>query len=121
MLQIVDKSECCGCTACASICPHDAISMLPDELGFKYPNIDLLKCTNCGLCERVCSFNREYDTHLNLKEPIICGVRHKDIHQVEKSQSGAAYIPFTDWIINKGGIIYGVGYENILLLLIKEL
>lgn len=31
------KSECSGCTACASGCPHDAIEMRPDALGFLYP------------------------------------------------------------------------------------
>ena len=29
MIQITDKSQCCGCTACASICAHDAIMMQP--------------------------------------------------------------------------------------------
>lgn len=32
-----DRSECCGCTACAAICPRDAITMEPDEEGFAYP------------------------------------------------------------------------------------
>ena len=27
------KDDCCGCTACASICPRQAITMKPDSLG----------------------------------------------------------------------------------------
>lgn len=34
------KEECCGCTACYAICPKEAISMVEDEEGFEYPQID---------------------------------------------------------------------------------
>ena len=34
------KEECCGCTACYAICPQEAISMVEDEEGFEYPQID---------------------------------------------------------------------------------
>ena len=47
MIQITDKSQCCGCTACASICAHDAITMQPDALGFLYPVVDKDKCVDC--------------------------------------------------------------------------
>ena len=32
-----NKNECCGCTACYSICPKSAIQMVEDEEGFLYP------------------------------------------------------------------------------------
>lgn len=112
MINITDKSTCCGCTACANICPHNAITMRPDSLGFKYPIVDLAKCTNCGLCEKVCAFNENYDKSLNLERPLIFGVKHKDIQQIEQSQSGAAFIPFSDYILENGGIVYGAGYSD---------
>ena len=59
MIQITDKSKCCGCTACASICSHQAITMKPDALGFLYPVVDEDKCTDCGLCEKVCAFHAD--------------------------------------------------------------
>lgn len=34
------KEDCCGCTACYAICPKMAISMVEDEKGFDYPQID---------------------------------------------------------------------------------
>lgn len=34
MIQITDKSQCCGCTACASICTHDAITMSLTQWAF---------------------------------------------------------------------------------------
>ncbi len=39
MIQITNKADCCGCTACASVCTHKAISMEPDALGFLYPKV----------------------------------------------------------------------------------
>ena len=35
-----EKKECCGCTACYAICSQMAISMIEDEEGFEYPQID---------------------------------------------------------------------------------
>lgn len=48
------KEECCGCTACYSICPNKAISMEADEEGFLYPKIDDQKCICCFRCISVC-------------------------------------------------------------------
>lgn len=48
------KEECCGCTACYAICPNDAISMVEDEEGFEYPQIDESKCVRCYQCIKVC-------------------------------------------------------------------
>jgi len=48
------KEDCCGCTACYAICPKGAITMLPDEEGFDYPQIDAEKCVRCYMCLKVC-------------------------------------------------------------------
>lgn len=112
MINITNKADCCGCTACASICPHKAITMKPDSLGFLYPEVDTDKCTDCGLCEKVCSFNSNYDKSLNFDKPEAYGARHKDIKEVETSRSGAAFIAISDWILEQGGVVYGVGYKD---------
>ena len=49
-----EKKDCCGCGACASACPKDAIAMEPDEEGFLYPVVDESRCVNCGRCVRLC-------------------------------------------------------------------
>lgn len=112
MIHISDPSACCGCTACASICPRDAITMEPDALGFVYPKVNEDKCIECGLCEKVCAFNDHYDTSLNFTRPLAYGGRHKDMNQVETSQSGAAFIAPSDYILEQGGVVYGVGYKD---------
>jgi formate hydrogenlyase subunit 6/NADH:ubiquinone oxidoreductase subunit I len=51
-----NKSQCCGCTACYAVCPIGAITMVEDEEGFEYPQIDEDKCIRCGMCQKVCTF-----------------------------------------------------------------
>lgn len=112
MIRITDKQDCCGCTACASVCPYDAITMQPDGLGFLYPVVDDSKCVDCHLCEKVCAFNDKYDTSLNLLLPEAYGARHKEIKEIELSRSGAAFVVLSDWILEHGGIVYGAGYKD---------
>ena len=45
-----------GCTACYAICSQMAISMIEDEEGFEYPQIDEKKCIKCYQCLKVCPF-----------------------------------------------------------------
>ena len=112
MIKIQKPSDCCGCSACASICNYDAITMQPDALGFLYPVVDESKCTNCGLCEKVCAFNDNYDTSLNFPEPIAYGARQINIDEVMKSRSGAVFAAIADYVLKQGGIVYGVGYTD---------
>jgi coenzyme F420-reducing hydrogenase beta subunit len=112
MILYTKKEDCCGCTACASACPHEAIIMTPDDLGFLYPQIDSEKCTECGLCRKVCAFNAQYSKKDNLETPLVYAARHKNIEEVETSRSGAVFIALSDWIIGSGGVVYGVGYVD---------
>ena len=112
MVKILNPKDCCGCTACASICTHNAISMEPDVLGFLYPKVDESKCVECRLCEKVCQFNAFYDHSLNLPQPIAYAVRHKDLNEIMKSRSGAAFVAISDYILEQGGVIYGAGYKD---------
>ena len=54
-----DKSLCCGCAACYSVCPVDAIEMIADEKGFLYPQIKEEVCIRCYKCINVCAFKRD--------------------------------------------------------------
>ena len=100
MINIINKKDCCGCTACYSICTHEAITMEEDALGFLYPRVNLNK------------FNDSYDKSLNLPKPIAYGARHKDISEVMKSRSGAVFVAISDYILDNEGVVYGAGYTD---------
>lgn len=53
------KEECCGCSACVSICLKKAITMQSDEKGFEYPVIDRSLCVRCEMCLKVCPIKVE--------------------------------------------------------------
>ncbi len=54
MINVFNKLNCCGCSACYNICPQQCIKMESDNEGFWYPVVDKEKCTDCGLCDEVC-------------------------------------------------------------------
>lgn len=112
MIKVENKAECCGCTACASICPTNAISMQPDVLGFLYPVAVPDKCINCGLCDKVCAFNDDYSKRGNLEQPLAFAVRHKNISEVERSRSGAVFVAVSDYILENGGTVYGAAFAE---------
>lgn len=48
------KETCSGCSACAQVCKHGALTMQSDNEGFLYPVMNKDKCIGCGLCDRTC-------------------------------------------------------------------
>ena len=110
MINIKNPACCCGCSACQQICPKNAITMIPDTLGFLYPKVDLEKCIDCKLCERVCSFNDNYETLDCFDKPIAYGCIIKDDAERAKSQSGGAFTALSSAILDVKGTIYGAGY-----------
>ena len=112
MLNLRDSKQCSGCTACMNSCPHRAIRMQPDRLGFPYPRIDVALCTGCGVCESVCPFALPSHKGEERALPTVYVVRHQDESQLASSQSGAAFIALSDSILGQGGVVYGAGFEE---------
>ena len=67
MIEIKDKSQCCGCNACVQRCPKQCIAMCEDEEGFLYPEVDEAICIDCGLCENVCPVINQADARIPLQ------------------------------------------------------
>ncbi len=107
-----EKKNCCGCTACMTVCPEAAITMCPDEKGFLYPVVDSGKCVNCGLCMEVCSFSSGCRITSDSEFPIAYAVRHKDECERKTSRSGGMFPVLVDWILKVNGVIYGAGYGD---------
>ncbi len=103
-LKSGNKGECSGCTACMNICPKNAIKMIYDEEGFKYPVIDKEKCINCGKCYNICP-NIKKDKINSIIQAY--GAKHKDVKEQFTSRSGGAFIAISDYILQQNGVVYG--------------
>ena len=103
------KSECCGCTACKSICPKGAITMQEDEEGFLYPKIDKEKCINCGKCKSVCPIIQKNN---NKKEQHAYIFQNKNEKIRRQSTSGGAFSAIAEYVVNKKGIVYGAIFDK---------
>jgi len=110
MIVISEKENCCGCTACGSICHTGAIELVPDELGFLYPKADENICIECGRCEDVCPIlNRVINEP---EKPVVYALRHKDKEILMRSSSGGAFFPLARYVIGRGGLVCGVDYDE---------
>lgn len=119
MLDLKDKTKCCGCGACANICPKQCISMQTDEEGFLYPYIEQSQCVNCGKCNLVCSFRlnqkqRKINAgkYLDYKEgqfetPITYAVKHQTLAIRMASRSGGMFTALSNETLKNGGSVYG--------------
>ena len=113
MVMIGDKKQdCCGCTACKSICPTKAITMKADEEGFLYPQIKHKLCSHCGLCRKVCAFQNGYDKSQNIEIPTAYAVKHKNMDIRLNSRSGGMFTAISDFVLKNSGVVYGVGYKD---------
>lgn len=104
------KEECCGCTACVNACPTTAIKMVEDDEGFYYPQIDESKCIHCNLCHKVCSW--EHPNYDNEKEAKAYAAVVKNKDERQRSTSGGVFYVISEWIINKGGVVYGAAFDD---------
>lgn len=113
MIQLYEKKEqCCGCTACMNVCPKKAIVMTKDEEGFLYPKIDGAACVECGSCLRACAFQKEEDDRFQILEQEVYAVKHKQDEVRKSSASGGAFTAISDYILDRGGMIYGAVFND---------
>ena len=114
MLQIKAKEDCAGCTACYSVCRHDAIILNVDEQGFVYPSFDINKCVNCKLCDKVCPIVNSEIRNIDYKK--IYAVRTKDDDVLQRSSSGGVFYMLSSYIIaKKKGVVFGVTYDDMVV------
>ena len=111
MINLSDKSDCCGCSACYSICSHHAVEFSTDQEGFFYPKFNKNLCVECGLCEKVCPVIH-YETEPKTGNPVIYSAVNTNEKQYMESSSGGIFILLCEYIISKGGIVCGVIYDK---------
>ena len=109
MIEILNKSQCCGCAACQQVCPKGCITMKPDEEGFLYPKVDKAACVDCHLCEKVCPILNVEPAVERPQEGYI--VQHRDEQVLRQSTSGGAFSAIASWVIEHGGVVFGAAYD----------
>lgn len=108
MINEKKKIECCGCSACFSICPVKCIEMVIDEEGFRYPTIkNQNNCIKCGLCEGVCPMQMK-KAESNLKQAYWA----KNINEKIRlnSSSGGIFTALAERVLEMGGIVIGAAF-----------
>lgn len=111
MIDIKSYKDCCGCTACVSICSHNVISLRETPEGFMYPNVDQGKCVHCGLCLTVCPLlHKTSKTDNTVKNAY--ALRHKNADILYNSSSGGAFFALVQYVISAGGMVFGAVYDE---------
>lgn len=114
-ILLTNKENCCGCTACYSVCPVNAISMTADSEGFLYPEINEKKCISCNKCTFVCAFKEAINKNIAISKAtaviwnnaILFAVKHLNQNVRESSRSGGIFTAVSDYVLTKNGVVYG--------------
>lgn len=109
MIDIKNKQDCCGCSACAQRCPKQCITMAEDEEGFLYPKVDTAKCIDCHLCEKVCPVINQ-DAPRTPQNVYAAKNPNETIRM--NSSSGGIFTILAERIINTGGVVFGACWDD---------
>lgn len=114
MIELKRRQDCCGCTACVSVCPQHCITMQEDREGFLYPVTDTGVCTGCNACNRVCPvINKTGESRTSFpstSKAYAAAVTDGDI--LLNSSSGGLFSAIASRTIQKGGIVYGAAWQE---------
>ena len=106
-----NRADCNGCEACANICPKNAIKMVRDAEGFAYPNINHELCIKCGRCSEICPALNFAATDIYAFPPTFAAIYPNEII-LRQSSSGGVFTALSEFILKKGGFIFGAGFSK---------
>ena len=109
MIDVFNKSQCCGCEACVQRCPKQCISLVEDKEGFLYPQVDKNVCVDCGLCEKVCPVINQFDER---QPQVVYAAINSDSDVRQSSSSGGIFSALADAVLSQGGVVFGVCWNR---------
>ena len=104
-----DKTCCCGCGACAAVCPTKSISFAEDDIGFSYPTINTSTCIHCGRCEAVCQYHQRPKARTAIET---CVAKTKDVDVIQSSSSGGVFFELARHVLLHNGVVYGAAFDS---------
>lgn len=107
MIGNAEAKKCCGCGACASVCPQKCISFKSDGEGFLYPSVDEKICVGCDRCDRVCPF---VGTPKKNGVPKTFAVFNPNESIRRSSSSGGVFDSLAKAVIANGGVVFGAAF-----------
>ncbi|MCM1238784.1 MAG: Coenzyme F420 hydrogenase/dehydrogenase, beta subunit C-terminal domain [Lachnospiraceae bacterium] len=84
--------------------------MKTDSEGFLYPSIDEDKCVKCGLCKAVCPIQNPVREEPFEQEAYF--IQNKNLDVLKDSTSGGFFTALAEYVISKGGIVYGAAMNE---------
>lgn len=109
MIQISNKSMCCGCGACHQACPCSCIKLIADSEGFLYPEVEKSSCIDCGLCEKVCPM---LNPGVESQTERVFATINPDDEVRDKSSSGGVFSQLAQSVISDGGVVFGARFNE---------
>lgn len=109
MIEIKEKSDCCGCEACTQKCPKNCIHLVEDNEGYRYPVVNKSSCVDCGACERACPIINNNEQQKPLE---VLAAKNRDDHQRLVGSSGGVFFEIGRSILNKGGVVFGARFDE---------
>lgn len=83
--------------------------MRADNEGFLYPVVDVSRCIDCGLCEKVCP---ELNKRLPGTPLKVVAAKANDRNIVMQSSSGGIFTLLAVKVINEGGVVFGARFDE---------
>ena len=109
MVDAVNRNDCCGCEACAQVCPSRCIDMREDEEGFLFPKVYASRCIKCGRCLKVCPARNKGIK----RRPAACfAYRTKDVDLLQKTSSGGFFTAAASKVLEAGGVVFGAAFNE---------
>mgnify|MGYP004501953803 CR=1 FL=1 len=110
MIEVTEKQNCCGCTACVAVCPKNCIEMKEDMEGFLYPEVNQSNCIHCNACDRVCPIQNPLTQ--NSRTSDVYYLQSKDESVRKQSTSGGMFTALAEYVIDNGGVVFGVAFRD---------
>lgn len=106
---MIEKQDCCGCTACLHSCPVHCMTMREDEEGFLYPVIDEDHCIHCHKCETVCPMQKQEKRDTGTAA-FVGYCRNEVIRK--QSSSGGIFSVLAERVLQQNGVVFGAAFDE---------